>query len=115
MVGAGRSKVHGVQMMAVASLGLVVNGLTAWILGRSGAEDLNTKSAFLHMIGDLFSSVVIVAGGLVMIATGWVWIDPALSAVVAALIMAAATGLLFGLLPAVRASNLEPVAALRYE
>ncbi len=79
--------VSGVQMVAIATIGLAVNAVTVWILARSGAEDLNTRSALLHMLGDLFSSVVIVAGGLVLILTGWTWLDPALSMLVAVLVL----------------------------
>ena len=87
-------QVAGPAMVVVATIGLLVNVATAWILGRSGAEDLNTRSALLHMLGDLFSSVVIVIGGLVLIRTGWTWIDPALSLVVALVILWWAVGLL---------------------
>lgn len=84
---------QGGEMLAVALIGLVVNLLTAWILARSGAEDLNTRSALLHMLGDLFSSVVIVLGGLLFIGTGWSWLDPALSLFVALLVFIWALGL----------------------
>jgi cobalt-zinc-cadmium efflux system protein len=86
-------RVAGAAMVVVAVIGLLVNVATAWILGRSGAEDLNTRSALLHMLGDLFSSVVIVIGGVVLMQTGWTWIDPALSLVVALVILWWATGL----------------------
>jgi cobalt-zinc-cadmium efflux system protein len=86
--------VAGPAMVVVAIIGLLVNVATAWILGRSGAEDLNTRSALLHMRGDMFSSVVIVVGGVVLIQTGWTWIDPALSLVVAVVILWWAVGLL---------------------
>ncbi|HED65358.1 MAG TPA: cation transporter [Planctomycetes bacterium] len=86
--------IDGPEMIAVAILGLVVNILTAFILGRSGAEDLNTKSALLHMLGDLFSSVVIVIGGVVLMQTGWSWIDPVLSLAVALVILWWGYGLL---------------------
>lgn len=62
-------QIVGPAMVAVATVGLLVNVVTAWILGRSGAEDLNTRSALLHMLGDMFSSVVIVVGGIVLIQT----------------------------------------------
>jgi cobalt-zinc-cadmium efflux system protein len=90
------SPVHvaGPAMVVVAVIGLVVNVVTAWILGRSGAEDLNTRSALFHMLGDLFSSVVIVVGGVVLLRTGWDWIDPALSLVVALVVFWWAVGLL---------------------
>jgi len=86
--------IEGPEMIAVAILGLAVNLLTAWILGRSGAEDLNTKSALMHMLGDLFSSVVIVIGGVVLMQTGWTWIDPVLSLGVALVILFWGYGLL---------------------
>jgi cobalt-zinc-cadmium efflux system protein len=86
--------VVGPAMVVVAIIGLLVNVVTAWILGRSGAEDLNTRSALLHMFGDMFSSVIIVAGGVVLILTGWSWIDPVLSLVVALVVLWWAVGLL---------------------
>ncbi len=85
--------IHGLEMLVVAAIGLVINLVTAWILARSGAEDLNTRSALLHMIGDLLSSVVVVLGGLVFLATGWSWLDPALSLFVALLMLIWSIGL----------------------
>ncbi len=79
--------VHGGEMTIIAAMGLVVNLATAVILGRSGAEDLNTRSAFLHMLGDTLSSVAIVIGGIVLWMTDIQWIDPALSLLVAAVIL----------------------------
>jgi cobalt-zinc-cadmium efflux system protein len=87
-------EIMGPELIVVAVVGLVVNVLTAWILARSGAEDLNTRSALLHMLGDLFSSVVIVIGGVVLMATGWVWLDPLLSMLVAFVILWWGVGLL---------------------
>jgi cobalt-zinc-cadmium efflux system protein len=91
-----QSPVHvvGPAMVVVAIIGLLVNVLTAWILGRSGAEDLNTRSALLHMLGDMFSSVVIVIGGVVLMQTGWNWIDPVLSLLITLVILWWAVGLL---------------------
>ena len=79
--------IHGGEMTVIAAIGLVVNLATTVILGRAGAEDLNTRSAFLHMLGDTLSSVAIVIGGLVLWQTGMTWIDPALSLLVAAVIL----------------------------
>lgn len=86
--------VAGPQMTVIAAAGLGVNVLTAWILHRSGAEDLNTRSAFLHMLGDTLSSVAIVIGGALLWATGWLWIDPLLSLLVAGVIVWWGIGLL---------------------
>ncbi len=91
---ASPTHVMGVEMTVVAVVGLLVNLTTAYILGRSGLEDLNTKSAFLHMLADTFSSVVIIAGGILIIFTGWVVVDPVLSLVVAAVIVRWSWGLI---------------------
>ncbi len=75
------------EMIVVAIIGLIVNLVTAGILHRTGVEDLNTRSAYLHMLGDLFSSVVIIIGGVVMMYSGWLFIDPLLSTLVAVLVL----------------------------
>ena len=74
------------EMIGIAAVGLIVNIATALILARSGAEDLNTRSALMHMLGDLFSSVVIVLGGVLLLFTDWTWIDPVLSLLVGLLV-----------------------------
>ena len=76
----------GPTMTVVALVGLAVNLATAVILIKSGLEDLNTKSAFLHMLADTFSSVAIVLGGITISFTDWVIVDPILSMVVAVLV-----------------------------
>jgi len=73
------------QLIWVALFGLVVNLVTALILHQGGTEDLNTRSAFLHLLADLISSVAIVVGCAVMAWTQWYIIDPLLSLLVAAL------------------------------
>jgi cobalt-zinc-cadmium efflux system protein len=82
------------EVTIVALIGLAVNVTTALILSRAGLEDLNTKSAFLHMIGDTLSSVAIVAGGVLIYFTGWRLVDPILSLVVAFVIGRWSWGLL---------------------
>jgi cobalt-zinc-cadmium efflux system protein len=86
--------VQGPQLTVVALAGLAVNLTTAVILARAGLEDLNTKSAFLHMLADTFSSVAIVIGGVVISFTGWVLLDPLLSIVVAGMVARWSWGLL---------------------
>lgn len=78
--------VMGTEVTVVATLGLLVNLTTAVILHKSGTEDLNTKSAFLHMLADTFSSVAIVIGGVIIRLTGRDIIDPLLAMVVAAVV-----------------------------
>lgn len=70
----------------VALGGLFVNLLTALVLSKAGLEDLNTKSAFLHMLADTFSSVAIMIGLLIIEYTGWYETDGILSVVVAVVI-----------------------------
>lgn len=86
--------VSGAEVTVVAVVGLGVNLTTAVLLQRAGLDDLNTKSAFLHMIGDTLSSVAIVAGGVLIYFTGWRLVDPILSVVVAFVIARWSWGLL---------------------
>ncbi len=84
----------GPELTAVAIVGLAVNLTTAVILRRAGLEDLNTKSAFLHMLADTFSSAAIVVGGIIIVLTDWFIVDPILSMVVALLVARWSWGLL---------------------
>ena len=78
--------IAGPEMLAVAALGLAVNLVSAALLWGVGRGDLNVRSAFLHMLGDTLSSVGVVAGAVVIMATGSVTIDPLLSVLIAAVI-----------------------------
>jgi len=87
-------EVAGMTVMIVAALGIVINGISAWLLMAGQADDLNIRGAFLHLIGDALVSVgVVVAGGLILL-TGWHWIDPAASLVISAVIVWSTWGLL---------------------
>jgi len=80
-------------MMAVAAAGIVVNGLTAWLFHR-GQHDLNIRGAYLHMAADAAVSAGVVMAGFAIALTGWLWVDPATSLVIAALIAAGTWSLL---------------------
>jgi len=82
------------EMLIVAGIGLVVNLITAMLLVKAGRHDLNIKSALVHLAGDLGSSVAVVAGGVVMIYTGFWLLDPLLSLGIAALIVIWSRGLI---------------------
>jgi cobalt-zinc-cadmium efflux system protein len=75
-----------VPMIVVAALGVVINTATAFLFFSGRHQDLNVRGAFLHMAADAAISLGVVIGGLAIIATGWLWIDPALSLLIAALI-----------------------------
>ena len=85
--------VDGDVIMLVAGLGVVVNGVTAALFLR-GQEDLNVRGAFLHLAADAAISLAVVVGAFAMGATGLFWIDPALSLLIAAVIVTGTWGLL---------------------
>jgi cobalt-zinc-cadmium efflux system protein len=73
-------------MMIVAAAGVVMNGVIAALLWGV-ARDVNMRSAFIHMAGDTLSTAAVIAGGAGILFTGQNWIDPALSILIAALIL----------------------------
>lgn len=81
--------VNGVVMLAIGFIGLIANVLGAWLLHSSDEHDINTRAAFLHVLGDLFSSVAVVAGALAIMFFKWYWLDPVLSVIIAVVIMRA--------------------------
>ena len=83
----------GVVMMT-AGLGVIINTATALLFFRGSHGDLNVRSAFLHMASDAAVSLAVVAGALAMAQTGLLWIDPALSLAIAAVIVFGTWGLL---------------------
>ena len=88
--------------LIVAIIGLIVNILTAWLLSTAGVEDLNTKSALLHMLADTFSSVAIIVGVVIIAYTDWFIIDSILSVVVAIVVGKWAVGLIIDSIKALR-------------
>ena len=85
--------VVGTTVMAVAAIGIAVNGVTAWLFAR-GRGDLNIRGAFMHMAADAAVSVGVVVGALVIMRTGWLWLDPAVSLMIVAVIVIGTWGLL---------------------
>ncbi len=87
-------EVLGGMMLAVAVAGLVVNIVAFAILHGGARDNLNMRGATLHVMGDLLGSVAaIIAAGIIM-ATGWMPIDPILSVLVAVLILRSAAMLI---------------------
>ena len=78
----------------VATVGIVVNTVTAWLFMAGRKGDLNIKGAYLHMAADAGVSAGVVVTGLAIRATGWVWLDPTISLVIVAVILAGTWGLL---------------------
>ncbi len=78
--------VAGGAVMAVAALGLLVNGGIVYVLSQE-RHTLNTRSAILHVLGDLLGSAAALVAGAVIFFTGWLPIDPILSLVISGLIL----------------------------
>jgi cobalt-zinc-cadmium efflux system protein len=82
--------VLGGPMLAVAVVGLAVNVVGFLILRRAERENVTLKSALVHVVGDLLGSIATIAAAIVILATGWMPIDPLLSVLVALLIVRSA-------------------------
>ena len=74
-------------MLAVAAIGLIVNLVVALVLREHDHDDLNVRSAFLHVLGDALASVGVMVGGVIILFTGWYWVDTVISALIALLIL----------------------------
>jgi cobalt-zinc-cadmium efflux system protein len=74
-------------MLWVAALGILLNGGIMLGLTRGAGDDINIRGTFLHMLGDLLGVAAILVGALVIRATGWLRVDPALSIVISLLIV----------------------------
>lgn len=73
-------------VICVAALGIVINGATALMFMRGRERDLNVRGAFLHMVADAAVSLGVMLAAIVIGFTGWLWLDPATSLAIAAII-----------------------------
>lgn len=85
--------VSGWTVVWVAALGVVINGATALLFMRGRHGDLNIRGAYLHMVADASVSLGVVVAALLIMATGWLWLDPAISLGIAAVVLAGSWGL----------------------
>jgi cobalt-zinc-cadmium efflux system protein len=85
--------VAGLTIIWVAAIGVVVNGVTAWMFMGGRKSDLNIRGAFLHMAADAGVSLGVVIAGAIIIATGWALLDPIVSLVIVAIILFGTWGL----------------------
>lgn len=79
--------VAGGTVMVVAAIGLVLNAFTAWLFAGGRHGDLNVRGAYLHMAADAAVSAGVVVAGLVILLTGWLWLDPVVSLAINAVIV----------------------------
>jgi len=87
-------EVSGWAVIIVAAVALAVNLLVAWLLLAWSKEDLNTRSAFLHIAADAAASLGVVVAGIVIVFTGWEIVDPIISILIALLILWSSWGIL---------------------
>lgn len=85
-------QIHARVMIWVAAVGVLLNGAIAWMIYRT-SRDLNMRSVFLHELGDTLSTAAVIGGGIAILATGYVWIDSALSFGIGALILWSSFGI----------------------
>jgi len=86
--------VSGKVMIIVAAVGMLINGLTAMLFARDRHHDLNIRGAFLHMAADALVSLGVVITGVVLMYSGWLWLDPAISLVIIVVVLGSGWGLL---------------------
>jgi cobalt-zinc-cadmium efflux system protein len=86
--------VTGTTVIGVAAVGIVLNGVSASLLHAGSHDDLNRRSAFIHMLGDAAVSAGVLLSGVLIVFTGWTWLDPIVSLVIVAVILMSTWGLL---------------------
>jgi len=106
--------VVGQIVIYLAAVGILGNGLSAWLLHRDSKHSLNVRGAFLHMVGDMLTSVLVLLNGIILAFRPWYWLDPLLSFLIVLFILRNcwtilrdATGILMNATP--KDLNLEEV------
>ena len=79
-------------MLGVASLGLLVNLFVAKIMLNSDHDNLNIKAAYLHVLTDLFGSIIAILSGISAYFLGWLWVDPLASMILSVLVLKSGIG-----------------------
>jgi cobalt-zinc-cadmium efflux system protein len=85
---------NGLLMIGVASVAIAVNAAIGFWLHRGAKDDINVRSAYLHMLGDAVAACGVVGAGVLVAATGTLWADPVVSFVIAGLILVSSFGVL---------------------
>ena len=86
--------IAGGTVMWVAAIGIAINAGTAMLFVSGRKDDLNIRGAFLHMVADAAVSLGVVVAAAVIMATGWLWLDPMVSILIAVVITVGTWGLL---------------------
>ncbi len=87
-------EVAGFTVSVVATIGIFINGFSAWLFLRGSKSDLNIRGAYLHMMADAAISLGVALAGLIMMWTRWTWLDPVVSLLIVGVILLGTWGLL---------------------
>ena len=90
--------VDGWLVVALASLALVIDLVTAWLTFRMAKDSVNIRAAFLHNVADALGSVAVIVAGIAILVFDWVWIDPAITLLIATYILWMAWGEMGGVI-----------------
>ncbi|MCT4672890.1 MAG: cation diffusion facilitator family transporter [Prolixibacteraceae bacterium] len=86
--------INGNGIIIVASIGVLINGISAFLFFKDQKKDINIRGAFIHLLVDALVSVGVVVSGLLIKYTGYSWIDPSISLIIAVIIAISTYGLL---------------------
>ncbi|WEK21670.1 MAG: cation diffusion facilitator family transporter [Candidatus Pedobacter colombiensis] len=84
----------GVMIAVIAGIGIIINGVSAFMFFRDKDQDINVKAAFLHLASDALVSLGLVAGGIIIYYTHLYWVDPLLSLIICGVIIVSTWNLL---------------------
>jgi len=85
----------GSTIMWVAGVGVVINGITAWLFMSGSKDDLNIRGAFLHMAADALVSLGVVISGALYLQWQWNWLDPVVSLIIAVVVVVSTWSLFY--------------------
>ena len=88
------TQVNALIVSIVAGIGIIINGGTALLFMKGAHSDLNIKGAFLHLLGDALISIGVVVAAIIILYTGWMWIDPVMGLIIVGIILLGTWGLL---------------------
>lgn len=88
------SGVNAPIIIGVGMIALLINAGTAWLVKSGSEHDLNLRSAFLHLMGDVMSTLGAVIAGIIIFFTDWSWLDPLVSVLIGGFILWNAWGIL---------------------
>lgn len=81
------SGIVGLTVIVVATIGVVINSVTAWLFMKGSKHDLNIRGAFLHMAADALVSAGVIIAGILYLWKEWSWLDPVVSLIIAVVVI----------------------------